>query len=429
MNTSPVSFIVLLALALLALGITTLAQALTWFQVRRRGRTNRLAVSTAAVPTTSAPKLTILKPLCGIDAALDDNLNTIAAQSYRNFDVVFGVADTTEPALLNAQRFSRQFQTPTTRVSIGETSGCINPKVSLLARMVSTYEHGAGTREQCGGRPTHRDVWTETEHWYVVSDSNVQLQPNYLAEAVGHMGSEVGIVTHLVAGHGGDNVAAVFENLQINVCITPAVAFVRFFTGRTCVIGKSIFIRADVLRILGGFEAIGHVLAEDYLLGRQVERAGFKVVVSRQSVRAWHQDWSFARFLNRHGRWACMRRNISLTGYLLEPLLSPSVFVSCAWLLGANASELGWDVDLLGLGLLWSMLLSTVTTRVLTGEWPGVASVLLNPLREWVTLAIWSKGWFIREIDWRGKRYRVVGDSVLHPINQEFDRGDEVPVP
>ncbi len=375
----------------------------------------------------SLPWLTLLKPMCGVDAALDDNLGTVGQQTYPHFDVVFGATDATEPALLHVHRFTRQFPALLTRVTLGETRGCINPKVSLLARMVATYRHnGWAPSKHVAAAPGEAAC---RNHWYVVSDSNVQLQPSYLAEAVAHMMPDVGLVTHLVAGCGGHNLAAVLENLQINACITPAVAFVRNLTGRTCVIGKSIFIRADVLDKLGGFDAIGHVLAEDYLVGRRVEELGFKVVISNQSVRAWHQDWTLARFFNRHGRWACMRRNISLTGYVLEPLLAPCTFLACAWVLGEMAYNPGWDVDVIGLGVMWTMALSVVTTRMLTGEWPGIATAVLNPLRECVTLAIWTKGWFIRHIEWRGKSYRVVADSVLHPVNQEFGSGDEVPVP
>lgn len=429
MNPNRLFFIVSLALAILSLGVTTLAHAFAWFQVRGSRRKNwRGSDSLEQVNSESSqPWLTLLKPVCGVDAALDDNLETVAQQTYPHFDVVFGAADSTEPALLHVQRFNRHFPAVATRVSLGETQGCINPKVSLLARMVASYRQGklvAGSAGAILGLEP-----PSSNHWFVVSDSNVQLQPNYLAEAVHHMQPDVGLVTHLVAGCGGDNLAAALENLQINACITPAVAFVRYVTGRTCVVGKSIFIRADVLDKLGGFEAIGHVLAEDYLVGRSVESAGFKVVISSQSVRAWHQDWTFARFFNRHGRWACMRRNISLTGYLLEPLLAPSMFLVCAWILGETAYDPGWDVDVIGLGVAWTMALSFLTTRIMSGEWPGVATALLNPVREWVTLAIWTKGWFIRHIEWRGKSYRVVADSVLHAVNPEFGSGDEVPVP
>jgi ceramide glucosyltransferase len=405
-------FTVSLVIGVLSLALTTLAHVFTWWQIcvgRGHGRGNRR--STQAIDEASpSPRLTLLKPMCGVDAALANNLQTIAQQTYSNFDVVFGAADRWEPALEYARQFTRRFPNLTSTFSFGQTNGCINPKVSLLAHM--TIRH----RRPC------------SNHWYVVSDSNVQLLPDYLEEAVSHMAPDVGLVTHLVAGCGGDNLAAAFENLQLNASITPAVAFVRYVTGRTCVIGKSIFIRADVLANLGGFQAIGGVLAEDYLLGREVARAGMKVVISTRTVRAWHEQWSWGRFFNRHGRWACMRRNISLTGYLLEPLLAPCFALTCAWSIGRILYEPGFDVDAIGLGIVWSMALAGMTTRVLSGEWGGSVNAVLNPIRECLTLAIWVKGWFIRHIEWRGKSYFVLADSVLRPVNGEFSDGDELPV-
>jgi hypothetical protein len=43
-------------------------------------------------------------------------------------------------------------------------------------------------------------------------------------------------------------------------------------------------------------------------------------------------------------------------------------------------------------------------------------AVLLNPLRQWLTLAIWALGWFVQTVEWRGKSYRVGAGSRLRPM-------------
>ena len=44
------------------------------------------------------PPISILKPLCGLDDELADNLAVFAALPYPDYEVVLGVASTTDPA-------------------------------------------------------------------------------------------------------------------------------------------------------------------------------------------------------------------------------------------------------------------------------------------------------------------------------------------
>src|SRR5688572_5157541 len=175
--------ITLLAFAALGLAVSSVSRMLVWGIVRHR-----------PLSAQRDDEVSVLKPLCGVDASLAENLQAFARQTHRNLNVVFGVADPDDEALTVAQRFCREHEQLRTRISIGEAPSLHNPKVALLTHMSL----------HCGGQ------------WVVVSDSNVRVSDDYVSDALSHAEPDVGLVTHLVSGCGGTTVSAHLENLQLN---------------------------------------------------------------------------------------------------------------------------------------------------------------------------------------------------------------------
>lgn len=383
---SPPIVVASLALATLGLAVSSVSRVLVWSVVRHRPE---------GEPRDD--EVSILKPLCGVDASLADNLRAFSQQSHRNLDIIFGVADARDEALPVAQRFCREHQTLPTQIRVGETP-CHNPKVALLAHM-SGFSRG---------------------EWVVVSDSNVRVTGAYVQDALSHATADVGLVTHLVSGCGGSSISAHLENLQLNCFVAPGVCGVRFIVGQTCVIGKSMFLRRDVLEAIGGFEAVGGYLAEDYVIGRAVQKAGHRVVTANMPVPTWNEGWTFTRFVSRHLRWAVMRRQVSRLAYAMEILLSPGPLLMLVLALAISFPELAVDPRWLAAWIAFDQALDYVTYCRMTGKPAPLVAVLLNPLRQWLTLAIWALGWFVQTVEWRGKTYRVGSGSrlrLLTPIS------------
>ena len=379
---SPPIVVASLAFAALGLAVSSVSRALLLSVVRHRSE---------AGPRED--EVSILKPLCGVDASLSENLRPFSQQSHRNLNIIFGVADAFDEALPVAQRFCREHQAVSTRISIGERP-CYNPKVALLAHM-SGLSSG---------------------DWVVVSDSNVRVTDAYVRDALSHATQDVGLVTHLVAGCGGRSISAHLENLQLNCFVAPGVCGVRFIVGQTCVIGKSMFLRRDVLQAIGGFEAAGSYLAEDYIIGRAVHKAGHRVVTAKMPVPTWNEGWTFTRFVSRHLRWAVMRRQVSRLAYGMEVLLTPGPLLMLVLALALWFPELDVDPRWLIGWLLFDQALDYLTYSRMTGTPAPLVAVLLNPLRQWLTLAIWALGWFVQTVEWRGKTYRVGSGSRLRPL-------------
>jgi len=134
-------------------------------------------------------------------------------------------------------------------------------------------------------------------------------------------------VSNLIRGVGGRSIGAVLENLHLNSFIIGSVSFLDQFLGMPCVIGKSMLMKKEDLQALGGLEAFKDILAEDFIIGREMTKAGKKVALSNYLVSNVNEYWDVKRFLNRHTRWGKLRWRIGGLKYFSEILANP-VFVA-----------------------------------------------------------------------------------------------------
>ena len=201
------------------------------------------------------PAISILKPLCGLDDRLAGNLLSFADLPYPNYEVLLGVRSAHDAAYplawMCARRWPHRF-----RVVMQQGEPGLNPKVNQLVTLARHARHNI----------------------LVVSDSNIRVQRDYLDDIAAHLEDPaVGLVTHPLVGDGETEsdarLGAIADNLHLTGVITPGVVAAKLLAHKDYVIGKSMAMRRADLEVLGGFEAVNNVLAEDFVLGRAVTRA------------------------------------------------------------------------------------------------------------------------------------------------------------
>ena len=382
--TLPNFVYLLVVLAPISLLVTLLAHAAVF-----------VALAPRRSSKTVAPPITVLKPVKGDEPGLYENLASLAAQDYPSYEILVAAEDARDPALEVARRVQDDFPDVRIGVHAGARPLGLNPKVNLLSALFDRARHDT----------------------VLISDSNVRVDPRYLREVAAEMSDPaVGLVTNIVVGE-GSGLGALLEALHLNSFVAAATSIARVAVGRACVIGKSMLLRRSDLARMGGLRQVRNVLAEDFLIGRMYELAGYRVALSPYLVKCVNDGWTVERFLNRHVRWAQMRRRIAPGAYLGELLLNPVLWITLAtaalW-----STRPGRDLRLAAVaaaGVAVKVASDALVSRRLRGSLPRLFEVLLMPLKDLAMAGVWLVACFRKRVSWRGNELRIEEGGKLAP--------------
>jgi ceramide glucosyltransferase len=349
-----------------------------------------------ALPLRRALRVTIFKPLAGSDDDLEENLASFARIDYPSFEILFGVADVADPAYAVARRFIAKHPKVDARLVVTDPGAAVNPKVAQLI----------GLEEVATGEV------------YVISDSNVRVVPTYLASLIAEFDNDhVGMVTSIFAGTGERTLGAALENLQLCASTAPGLAAMNTamntVSRRQLTVGKSMAVRRRDLERLGGFQSVGHVLAEDHVLGQRIFEAGLQMRTSFAVVENRNVTCSVARTLERHTRWAKMRRSLMPVAFLGEPVLTPIVVASLGVLLAPGKVTAAILVAVCVAQTACALL----AVRLLRGRTLAWWYAPLEIVRSYVSLLCWAAACVNRRIAWRGHPFVLLRGSVIVPVN------------
>jgi ceramide glucosyltransferase len=354
-------------------------------------------------PGQSAPRVSIFKPLAGADDDLDDNLESLARLDYPSFEILFGVATRTDPALRVARAFAARHPEVETAIVVTDPGAAVNPKVAQLV----------GLERRASGEV------------FVISDSNVRVRKAYLRSMVAELDDpRIGVVTSLFSGAGERSLGAAIENLQICASTAPGCAAMdavsRFSEDRwgkegaavrPLTVGKSMAVRRRDLARLGGFGAVGNVLAEDHVLGVRLMDAGFRARLSTEIVENRNVQCSVHGTIERHTRWAKTRCSLFPFVFHVEPMLTPILVATLGLVLApGRLSAALWLV-----ACTTQMTGAIVAVRLLRGTPTPWYHAPLEIVRSFLYILCWARACVSRRITWRGHAFVVQRGSTIVP--------------
>ena len=344
------------------------------------------------------PPVSILKPLRGLDDNLFDNLSSFCTLDYPAYEILFSLQDHNDPAYKVAKKVQARYPDKNITIVVERCNAGLNPKVNNLI-------------------PSYR----KARHPYIlISDSNVMVDTDYLRKITRHtQDPTVGLVSNVIRGVGGRSLGAILENLHLNSFILGSVSFLDQFLGMPCVIGKSMLMKKNDLEALGGLSAFKDILAEDFVIGREMQRAGKKVILSSYLISNVNEYWSIKRFLNRHTRWGKLRWKIGGYKYISELLANP-VFVAALPIVlsgptraGLSFAGLIWSIKVLGDAILGRVIEAGTPESKIAERSPFV--YFLAPLKDLFIGFLWFVPLLSSTVVWRGNRYLIGKDSRLSP--------------
>lgn len=327
-------------------------------------------------------RISILKPVCGLDDQLEENLISFTTLRGIDYEVIISAEAWDDPAVIVARRVMREHPDAPIRlvVDAGTTRGVVNRKVERLI---------AAAREATG------DV-------FFISDSNVRVQPNDIARTVALLRApRAGCVSNIFTAAGARTLGAGLESLHLLGFVLPG-AVMADAARVPCVVGKSMAITRAVHDAIGGFERFRYVLAEDQAIGIAVKAAGFDVLLSSIVVRNVVVKRSVSRALDRQVRWNRIRLAFSPALYSIEPILNPWCLSVMSALFAADARHWLFPLFVLLARQLQFALLNRATRAQLS--WSQLALV---PLLDVLMLYGWIVAFASNRVIWRGHRARI----------------------
>ncbi len=336
-----------------------------------------------------SPPISVLKPVNGVEGNLYENLVSFVNQDYPEYEIIIGLQSPADPAIELVEKLKEEFPEKKIKYTVSDLELGYNPKVNNLYGMMPLAEY---------------------DHM-VISDSNVVVNSDYLKENVKYFKDEnVGVVTNLIKGIGGDSVGALFENLHLNSFVIGNVSLLDF-ADREIVVGKSIFFKKSQFDRLGGIWELRNYLAEDYLMGRMYKKSGYKVVVSSQTISTTNQLWTLKRFVSRHTRWGQLRWNLNKPAYFAELLLNFSFWSFVFAAVSGFSYEASFVTAFCWAAKITGDALMNATLR--TGV--GAGQCLAAPVKDLVIASLWPIPLVKRRTQWRGNPVTITRNTLLLP--------------
>jgi ceramide glucosyltransferase len=358
-----------------------------WLAVRTRIPPSGRGSPKSRTPA-QMPAATIFKPLCGAEPETYDCLRSFCDQDYPNFQVVFGVADLNDSVVAIVERLKREFPHRDLKLIVDRRQHGSSRKVSNLVNMMPLARH---------------DV-------FVISDSDVRVGCDYLARVVAPLlDPGVGIVTCPYRGVPRSGLWALLGSQFINEWFIPSVRVAALGGSRSFAFGSTIAIDRRVLSRIGGFMAIANQLADDYRLGEMTRRLGLRTVLSDLVVETSVVEDRFEALVQRELRWLRTIRAVRPMGYALSfvtfgvPIAAFGVLLS-----GGNPAACAMLAVTAGARLLLHFSIRHHGSTTL--------QLLMLPLRDLLSLALWSWCFATRRVQWRNEHYQVNRDGSVLPV-------------
>ena len=376
MNTAVLIALRLLGVALAVAPAAYLGVAL-WAVLRR--------AAPAAASPAHWPAVTVLKPLCGVEAATYECLRSFCVQAYPRYEIVFGVQDPVDPVLGITERLVREFPSLRLRIVADRRQHGANRKVSNLINLLGAAEHD----------------------YLVLADSDIRVGPCYLDGVIAPLlDPRVGVVTTAYRAVARPGFASWLAATFVNDWFYPSVRVAASLGSREFAFGATIALRRDALAAIGGFEAIADQLADDYALGEETRRIGLRTELAAVEVVTVVEERSLRESLRHLLRWLRTIRAVRPAGYAAS-LVTFGVPVA------AIGTALSGGVPLAGASLGIAAMARLVLHWQVRGRETPWWDWLALPLGDSLSLALWCWGFATRSVRWRGDRYRLAGDGAF----------------
>ncbi len=350
-------------------------------------------------PTTSNPDFTppvsVLKPVRGLDPGAYENFSSFCRQDYPNYEILFCVNDSSDPAIPVLERVIREHPEVSVRILVGAPQLGASNKVNKLCRLVKESRY---------------DI-------FIISDGDIRVEPNYLREISKEFRNpKVGGVTCMYLGLLEPHIWADMEEMGETGDAFAGVMVARVLEGIRFTMGATMACTRARLAEIGGFEALVDAFTDDFELGNRIAANGWEIVLSHHVIHTVYPPQNIKSYFRHQLQWAMTTLHARPKGHF-GLLLTHGIAWSSAAAIVAIASGMpnaAWiaaaylgGYTFLRIAMAWVVGVKGLNDPVLRRSW------WLLPLRDAISFLIWVASYFSSEINWRGTRYHVVKGKLI----------------
>jgi ceramide glucosyltransferase len=338
---------------------------------------------------SSAPAVTVLKPLKGGDAETKTCLRSWLAQECKGqLQVLFGVASKDDPVCNLIRALLQEFPKVDAELVICGPLRGANLKVSKLTELERKAKHEV----------------------IVISDADVRIPAGFLEELAGTLKDpQIGLVNCFYQLANPTTLAMKWEAIAVNADFWSQVLQSQSLKPLDFALGAVMATRREQIRQIGGFEGLENCLADDYLLGNRIARTGYRIVIAPVVVECRSAPMGWAAVWKHQLRWARTIRVCQPLPYFFS-ILSNATLWPLVWVVVCHSGQalalmLGsWVVRI------WTALHleGRLTQSQVRWGWGW-----LVPLKDLLQFALWLCAFMGNRVEWRGERMRLRRDGTL----------------
>jgi len=333
------------------------------------------------------PAVSVLKPVHGAEPRLKENIESFFRQDYPKYEILFAADEENDAALPIIREVAARYPNVKCSVLVTGQPELPNPPAYSFFRM---------------GQVAENDI-------LVTSDSDLEVAPNYLREVVAPMlDPAVGMVTCVYRGKQAGGFWSGMDAIGMSVEMTAGVVTANLLEGMKFGLGPTIVTRKDSIAKIGGYWVTGEYFSNDFVTGNFIEKAGYRVVLSRHIIDHVVPPMTFKRMWERQVRWAKGTRWSRPKGHFGTGLIFAMPYGILGLLAGVASGNLRLGVGLLAAAVVNRMLESRVIGWGVVRDPRARRELWLYPVRDLLGFAVWCGSYLSKSAVWRDHRYQLV---------------------
>ncbi len=340
-----------------------------------------------ATEIKTLPPVSLLKPVHGAEPRLRENIESFFVQDYRAYEIIFAADEENDAALDIVREVAARHPKIDCRILVTGPPQFPNPPASSFTRMAEVASYNI----------------------LVTSDSDVEVAPDYLSQIVPPMlDPSVGMLTCVYRGKNSGGFWSAMDAIGMSIEMTAGVVTANLLEGMKFGLGPTIVTRKDSVAKIGGYRATAEYFSNDFVIGNFIEKAGYRVVLSRHIIDHVVPPMTFQKMWDRQVRWAKGTRWSRPKGHFGTGLIFAMPYGILGLLAGAMAGHWVLGVSLFVIAILNRMVESWIIGWGVVRDPVALKRAWLYPVRDLLGFAVWCASYLSKRAVWRDKRYQLV---------------------